>query len=348
MREDRSTFAFTGSGEDLRRHLRRDRLVNLLLGGLYTPVVRRRQARYLASNTALDGTSVQWTDVPRSRLPALLLLLLFVGLRVAGEFGEGPPMPLVIAGGVLMLPYLWAVSAARSLDALSWRGMHLRFTATWPAIYRASWPLFALGLPWAVAQPWVTAKLQGAAPDLRWLWPISAVALVAYPLLVRQGYEWHRLRVSAATVDGHAVRSPTGFGPYLRQWLATTALVLVTAVAPVLLLRHLLGIALTPADPNDVASLAVPLVAAMIAFLLSTPARAWHEARMFRLWWDGARVGGLARIECRLDAAAFTRLRTPATARALLTLGRSRSEAAVAAWRMKLDSLTVGLEGPPR
>lgn len=343
-----AAFGFTGSGEDLRRHLRRDRLVNLALGGLYTPVVSRRESRYLAAHTTLDGAPVTWTDVRRSRWPALLLLLLFVALRVAGEFGMGPPMPLVIAGGVLMLPYLWGVSASRSIDSLSWRGLRCHFTAGWGAVYRASWPLLLVGLAWAAAQPWVMDHLQDATPDVRWLAPIAAIVALVYPLLVRQGYEWQRLRLSSLSVGGHAAVARLRFGPYLRQWLATTGLVLVTAVAPLLLLRHLLGIPFTPADPDDLSSLAVPLVAAALAFLLSTPARAWHEARMFRLCWDEVRFEGLARIHCRLDAGEFLRLRTAGVLQALTTLGRSRSEAAVAAWRTKLASLSVALEDAAR
>ena len=335
---------FTGTGNDLRRHLRRDRLVNLLLGGLYTSIVGRKQARYLAAHTTLDNTPLTWSEARRSRWPAGLLLMLFIVLRVAEEFGHGPPVPAVIAAGVLLLPFLWGVAAARRIDALGWRGLRCRFTATWPRIYRASWPLFVVGLPWAAAQPWVTASVQDSVPQASWFVPLAAVAALAYPLLVRQGYEWHRLRWNAVSIGGHALRSDPGFGPYLRLWLATTGLVLLSAVAPVLLLRHAVGVPFTPASPDDPASVVVPLVGAAIAFVLSTPARAWHEARMFGLWWDGGQVEGLARIACRLDAGAFVRLRTIALVQALASLGRSRSEAAIASWRTKLDSLAIQLD----
>jgi hypothetical protein len=117
--------------------------------------------------------------------------------------------------------------------------------------------------------------------------------------------------------------------------------VLVTALLPLLLLRlAVFGSATLQGLPEGAAAAAYA-ASLVLAILLSTPARAWHEARVFALSWNGVRVGERVRVTCTLDALAFARLRTIDTWRTLSSLGRHRAQAVVNAHEAKLAALQV-------
>src|SRR4051812_12378387 len=327
-------LAFTGSSAELRRHGRRDFLINLVLGGLYTSVARRHAADYLATHTTIDGTPLALVPVRKSRWPAILLVAAFLAARIANEIGHGPPLPLVIAAGVLLLPYLWGVVAMRSLGAIRWGELQVALGASWGEIYAASWPLLALGAAWVAAEPQVAAAVNAAgAPDPRWLLAAAAVAVFAFPLLPLQAFHLRRLRFTRTRIGGCEVAWSARFGPYLRLWCATAVAVLVTAVAPVLLLRYALLGSMTLDGLPPERALVIYAAAFVLMLLLAAPARAWYEARVFVLSWNGLRVGAQARVACALDVRAFVAMRSADALRTFCTFGLRRPEAVVKAYR---------------
>jgi uncharacterized membrane protein YjgN (DUF898 family) len=338
------SVAFTGRADDVRARWRRDLWINLVLGGLYTPVARRHVAHYLASRTSVDGDPLETVPVRKSPWPAIVLVVLYIAARVAQEFGHGPPLPLVVIAGVVLLPYVWGVAVARSVDALRWRGMDFRFAPGWARIYRESWPLLLLGCAWA---PW--APLVADVADRPDAMRIDATALslivvgvvLALALLVRLGFQWQRLRIGGTRVGGHPVQWDGRFSDYVRIWAATLAAVALTAVLPVVLLRYaLLGsFTLQGLDP-DRAALAWA-AGILLVWILSVPARAWHAARMFRFAWSGLCVGSIARVDCTLDVRRHARLRAVDGWRTLFTAGAYRPEAVLQEHRAKLASLRV-------
>lgn len=328
-------LAFTGSADDLRRHTRRDRIVNLLLTGLYTSIVRRRTAQYLAAHTTLDGSPIERVAVRKSRWPAILLVIAFLAARVANELGAGPPLPLVIVAGVLMLPYLWASVAARELAGWRWRDAQLAFTATWRETYAASWPLLVLGGAWALVQPQVAD-----AGTVQAAW-VAAGVLVAFPLVAVLAFNYRKLRFTRTCAGSLPVRWNAQLASYLRLWAVTAVAILMTAVAPVLLLRHALFGPLTLEGPGAVQGWIIYSVALLLVVLLAAPARAWYEARVFALSWDGLRVGDAVQVTCTLDVRAFVRLRTRGTWAAVLTCGVAGGGTAVRVHRAKIASLHV-------
>jgi uncharacterized membrane protein YjgN (DUF898 family) len=349
----RLAIAFTGSGADLRRQGRRDLLINIVLGGLYTPVARRHAAQYLLRHTSIAGTALALVPVPHSRWPAILLAAAVIALRVANEFGRGPPLPFVIAGGVLLLPFFWRTVAAREIEAVRWRERRLVFAARWPEIYRASGPLLLLGGTWAVAQPYVEAAApQALAFDLHWIAGALATAAVALPLLACQAFSYRRLRFTRTRVGDAQVTWNARLASYLRLWIVTALAVLATAVAPVLLLRQALfgSLDLTLLAPAQ--AIAVYAGALVLALMLSAPARAWYEARLFVLCWDGVRIGDALRVACHLDVRAFVALRTADAWRTVATLGWQHPQAVVRAWELKLAALEIrsadASDGGPR
>lgn len=337
-------IAFAGAADEVRARWRRDLWINILLGGLYTPVARRHVAQYLASRTFVDGEPLQAVAVRKSPWPAIVLVVLYIAARVAQEFGHGPPLPLVVLAGVLLLPYVWGVSVARSVGALRWRGMDLRFAPGWRRLYRESWPLLLLGCAWAPLAPWVAQAADHPAtlrPDAGALALVVPGIVLAVALLLRLGFQWQRLRSTGTCVGEHAVQWDGRVADYVRIWAGTAAAVALTAVLPVLLLRHaLLGsFTLQALDPQRAALAWAAGI--LLVWILSVPSRAWHAARMVRFRWSGLRVGGIARIDCALDVRGYLRLCVANAWRTLRTAGAHRPEAVLQEHRAKLASLRV-------
>ena len=342
-------LVFAGSAEELRLHSRRDLLINVALGGLYTSIARRHRAQYLESRTTIDGTPLAHVRVAKSRWPAILLAVAFVALRLASEFGEGPPLPVLVIAGVLLVPWLWGTVTARTLAAIRWRELPLAFTARWSEIYAASWPLLVLGGAWAFLEPKVAAVADSASVDWRVYAGTAVAALIAFPLLAALAFNWRRLRFTRTRIGDFELTWTARFGAWLRLWSVTGLAVLVTAIAPVLLLRHALFGTISLQDLLRVddaragAALAVYAASLALIVLLASPARAWYEAQAFVLTWDGLRAGDRLRVECALDVRAFVRMRSADTWRTLRTLGAWRSHAVVNAWQAKLAGLRVSV-----
>lgn len=334
---------FTGSPEELRQHARRDLLINIALGGLYTSVARRNVAAYLASRTSIDGVPLVQVPRAKSPWPALVLVLAFVALRVAHQFGAGPPLPWLVAGATLLLPYLWGTVTARSIDAIGWREWRLSFQARWSEIYRASWPLLVLGFAWALAEPAVAAfaeKGPGGDPTAL-VAGAAAVALVAFPLLAALAFNFRRLRFTRTRVGERELAWPARFATYLRVCVLAALAMLATAILPVLALRIALLGSFTLQGVQTGEAVVVYAVALAAAVLLSAPARAWYEARVFALTWNGVRIGDRLRVECAIDARAYARMRTRAAWRTFLTFGARRAHGLVKAYETKLAALSV-------
>jgi uncharacterized membrane protein YjgN (DUF898 family) len=79
--------------------------------------------------------------------------------------------------------------------------------------------------------------------------------------------------------------------------------------------------------------------------LASAPARAWREARMFRLVWNTVGLGGVARFKCRLSTTRYMRLRLWNQWITVCSLGLYRPHARVREYRMRAESVTVFVKG---
>ena len=80
-------------------------------------------------------------------------------------------------------------------------------------------------------------------------------------------------------------------------------------------------------------------------FLVSAPARAYREARMFKLVWNNVGVSRIARFKCDLRARRYVLLRVKNMLLTLLTLGFFRPFAMVSEYRMKTESVTLHVKG---
>lgn len=341
----RLALAFTGTGAEFRRLWLRNLLLNVLLTGFFTPIARRRVAEFFASRTLLDGSPIESHPQPSGRKWKLLVIgVLYVASRVAADFGWGPPLPLLVIAGVLIVPYFWGSMTHARIAGTRWREVQMHWDASWAEIYCASWPLLAIGLPWAAIVSRIAPPTPGVEPDLdpQVLEVVGAAAIVAFPFLVRLAYNWRRLMVTRTRAGERTVHWDVRFGPYLRIWISTAGAVIASVLPVVALLRYaFFGSFGGPDELTGPAALLLPLGSAFVALLLSAPARAWHEARMFVLLWDGLRVGDDARFECTLRPAKFVRLRARNTLRTLATLGAHRPFGIAQEYRMKCESVAL-------
>lgn len=77
----------------------------------------------------------------------------------------------------------------------------------------------------------------------------------------------------------------------------------------------------------------------------STPARAYRQARVFRLVWNNIGVSHIARFKSRLRVRSYVFLRLRNILLTILTLGFYRPFAMVRDYRMRAESVSLHVKG---
>jgi uncharacterized membrane protein YjgN (DUF898 family) len=354
-------------------------IVNVLLSivtlGIYTPWARRRTAQYFYSHTMVAGSPLEFTAQQRKMVVGFLLLtLITIAYQLAANTAQDAAVGVLLLTAAVLSPLIWGSAMRFRLGNTRWRGVRLRFTATWKEVYIASWPLFALALVWfgvffgiQALSPELFPTLQaleeaeeGAEPAL----PSFTLAMgglltlgLALTVLcfIRLEYNYKSLLVLRAQVGTETGRWKPVYMDFVKVWLATVAVFLLCVVLVIVLIGILAGSSIAmavAAQQNDklTALMVVIIFAAIVGgmfllFLASTPARAYREARMFQLLWDNTGVSQVARFKCHLKARRYIGLRILNTLLTLLTMGLYRPFARVSEYRMKLESVTLHVKG---
>jgi uncharacterized membrane protein YjgN (DUF898 family) len=245
-------------------------------------------------------------------------------------------------------------------NATRWRGVRLQFTAGWGEVYRASSPLFVMALAWAAAVLLSAALVpQGLSPAAhrRALAPVLLAAsggalLVSLWCLMRLEYNYKSLMVLRGRIGGQPGRWKPVFGDFVRIWLATLSVFLLTVLVIAALFAVALGgsFALLPKLRGMgmlaiLVGIAIGLASVLLLFLASAPARAYREARIFQLVWNNIGVSQVARFRCGLQARRYVGLRIRNVLLTILSLGFFRPFAVVSEYRMKSESVTLHVKG---
>jgi uncharacterized membrane protein YjgN (DUF898 family) len=352
------SVTFAGSGRDFARIWR----ANVLLGW-YSQRVHRRAVRYFIENTRVAGHPLEYLDTPtRSALGFPVVVVLLLALFIAVDTGQMLAMTALLFLGLALLPYRWGLTWRNRVQSVRWRTMRPRFVANWTEIYGASSPLVVVGLAWSACLVLVRHLLAPEAgiarsftPDRPWLLPMGILGLALiigmaaaarldfnYQMLaarrLRVGSHWGQWKAQAREVDA------IWFGTL--AWLLGGLLIAALLVAAIIAAGQGLFGALEP--PRSVRTffvLGITLLGVLLVALASAPARAWREARMFRLIWNTVGLGGVARFKCRLSAHRYMRLRLWNQWITLCTLGIYRPYARVREYRMRVESVTVFVKG---
>ncbi len=359
-------LSFSGSGGEFFRVW----LVNLLLSivtlGLYTPFARRRTAQYFYSHTDVAGSPLEFTAPQRKMVFGFLLLVaLYMAFKLAADTGQEKAVSVLLLAGAALSPYLWASAMRFRLGATRWRGVRPQFVATWTEVYKASWPVFAIALAWMAmllalslfgGRP-AAAKGSAAAAQVASLsaWALLPVLLglvLTVLCIIRLEFNYKSLLVRRTRIGSQTGRWKPVYGDFVRIWLTTLA-VFIASAAVIGGLFLLAFFAWAGALRNlgewglgNIILIVLVMVAAVFAvFLASAPARAFREARMFRLVWNNVGAGNIARFKSDLTAFDYVLLRIKNILLSLLTLGLYRPFAKVSEYRMKLESVTLHVRG---
>ncbi len=371
---DAHRLRFTGSGGEYFRVW----IVNVLLAiitlGIYTPWARRRTAQYFYSHTLVAGSPLEFTAQQRRMVVSfVLLMLLTVAYNLAVHTGQDTAVGLFLLGGAVLAPFIWASAMRFRFNATRWRGLRLHFTANWKEVYIASWPVFALAAVWfgvffglQVLSPGLADALQEVGeevidagkkslppftPALGGLLLLSLVLSVL--CFIRLEYNYKRLVVHKGQVGAERGRWKPVYLDFVKVWVATVVVFVVSVVLMLVIVGAVAMGFIGLSGPASKASLLwkllfVAIAAVMALFLLvlvSAPARAYREARMFQLLWDNIGVSQAARFKCRLKSSRYVGLRIKNMLLTLLTLGLYRPFARVSEYRMKVESVTLHVKG---
>ena len=353
---DAHPLVFTGRGGEYFRVWIVNVLLSLLTLGFYTPFARRRTAQYFYGHTFVADSPLEFTAQPRKMFFGfLLLVVVYLAFKLAADSGNDVALNLFMLAGAVLAPWLWGSAMRFRLASTRWRGVRLQFTASWREVYMAGWPVFAIAGVWvgvitavAVMVPAVRGGALGAMPRFPLAgWAVGGTVLLALMLTVlltiRLNYNYQGLLVRRARIGTQAGRWKPVFRDFVRIWAATVGVFL---LAVVVVGGLLLGVGASMAGLMGVILMVLALLASLLGLLLAlAPARAYREARMFRLVWNKVGVSDIARFKCRLRVGRYVGLRIKNILLTLLTLGFYRPFARVSEYNMKVESVTLHLKG---
>lgn len=368
---DAHPMEFTGSGGEYFRVWIVNVLLSIVTLGIYTPWARRRTAQYFYSHTLVAGSPLEFTAQQRKMVMGFVLLMLItLAYNIAANTGQDAAVGVLLLTGAVLSPLIWGSAMRFRLGATRWRGLRLQFTAHWKEVYLASWPLFALALVWfgvffgmQILSPELADVLQevedeAANPKMPSFTPaMGALLLLGLVLTVlcfiRLEYNYKSLLVLKAQVGAEKGRWKPVYMDFVKVWLATVAVFVLTVVGFSVLIGVLAGssIALFAGQSSRmglwmILVIIVSIIAGIFMLILaSAPARAYREARMFQLMWNNIGVSHVARFKCHLKSGSYVGLRIKNMLLTLLTLGLYRPFARVSEYRMKCESVTLHVKG---
>ncbi len=186
------------------------------------------------------------------------------------------------------------------------------------------------------------------------MWGLLALTFVLTVLCaIRLEYNYRSMLVLHSRLGTEPGRWKPVYSDFVKVWLATLGVFLLTvAVMGAIVGAAFDGsLALLSGKTRGMGPwLALLFIVGIVFFgfmalLVSAPARAYREARMFQITWNQIGVSHMARFKCHLRASRFVGLRIRNLLLTLLTLGFYRPFARVNEYRMKLESVTLHVKG---
>lgn len=356
---------FSGSGGEYFRVWIVNVLLSIVTLGLYTPWARRRTARWFYDHTLIASSPLEFTAPLRKMVFSFILFaLLYLAYQIAAETGQDTMVLFFIVAAAALAPYIWGSAMRFRLASTRWRGLQLHFAAGWKDVYLASWPIFVMAALWiGINFGLETLAADLGAPPVRKarsvqfpvvsppMWGLIALGVVVSLLcIIRVEFNYKSLLVLRAGIGRQRGRWKPVYSDFVRIWGATIA-VLLAGIALILALGAgaLYTLQTLFSNARGPAMFVLILVTVLAVFLglilVSAPARAYREARMFKLIWSNVGLSQIARFKCDLKHWPFVRLRLKNLLLTLLTLGFYRPFARVSEYRMKADSVTLHVKG---
>ncbi|KAB7598088.1 DUF898 domain-containing protein, partial [Verminephrobacter sp. Larva24] len=298
----------------------------------------------------------------------------FSAYDITGTFGQNLAVASFVLAGAALAPFFWGHAVRFRLGATVWRGLHLQFAAGWREAYRASRPLRVMALLWTGLFLYMRALVPGLADSfLTWRALVLPALVLTLLCSIRLDYDSKSLLARNVWLGAGQVRWTPVYRDFVNVWLATLVLFILCMPGFVALnavltdgifdLLARLPVRMPPRTGLTwfvlldwfqetrsrawfVFTMALfGLSHFLLLMLVSAPARAYREARMFQLLWNGIGIGQAAHFKCRLSSIGFVLARVGNLLLTLLTLGLYRPLARVSEYRMKLESVTLYVKG---
>ena len=360
---------FTGTGGEYFRVWIVNVLLSIVTLGIYTPWARRRTAQYFYSHTHVAGSPLEFVAEQRRMVFGFLAFAgLYLAYQLAAETGQQLAAGILLFGFAALTPFLWASAMRFRLAATRWRGIRMAFTASWKEVYLASWPVFAIAAIWAAVffigaaiSPQPPIGVAGAERPM----PLPAETPAVFALgglglvltllcVIRLEYNYRRLLVARARIGGQVGRWKPVYMDFVKVWLAT-ALFFVIALVVVGLTFSTVTVGLGYVankwlgNNNIVVAILVGFLAFVVIivlmFLLTIPARAFREARMFQLVWNNIGLTQIVRTKTALKTGAYVWLKVKNTLLSVFTLGFYRPFAITSEYAARVGSVTLYIKG---
>jgi uncharacterized membrane protein YjgN (DUF898 family) len=335
---------FTGSGSEYFRIW----IVNLLLAivtlGLYLPFAKARRLRYMHGNTLVDGHALGFHGEGKKMLRGYLLVLAFsAAYAVAGQFS---PVAGLVALGVLMTlwPALWQTSLRFRLANTSWRGLRFRFTGSLGGAYSA---MLVSSLPALVfVAVSVAIPLFGPRPPI-WLSLLMGLSVLAMLGMVPFGFaRIKRYQHGHYQFADETSELTAGTGAFYKLWfkagLVTVLPLVALGIAMAVILPAMIGADKRTATLGEVMALTGVVILFYLALFLAV--QPYAVSRLQNLVWGSTRSPRL-QFHSNLKFSSLAWLTLKNLFLMAVTLGLYRPFAVVATNRLRLEAITIEVQG---
>ncbi|SFD79746.1 YjgN family protein [Massilia yuzhufengensis] len=323
-------LGFTGDGREYFRIWVVNLLLTLATLGIYSAWAKVRRLQYFDRNTVLAGATFDFHGNPRAVLVGRLLSVVMLA-AYHYAFGFSTTVgALVVAGLLLLFPYLMRGALRFRLGNTSYRGLRLGFDGTVGQAYLA-WlpPALVFLLPGVLLATNPGNPVLAALPlPFYLLWPLMHARIRHFQ---------HAHLLFGDQHSEYAVKARRFYRPYLVGGsLALLAVVLAGAVA---------GFAGVAGGSHRTAVVAITLATGVVfmyvAYLLVGP---YMVVRVSNLAWSHTGFPGV-RFRSTLPVRAFLALQTKNALLTVLTLGLYRPFAVVNVYRFRLAHVHIEVTG---
>ncbi|SEL30532.1 Uncharacterized membrane protein YjgN, DUF898 family [Roseateles sp. YR242] len=351
-RKRKLEIQFTGSGSEYFRIWITNLLLTVVTLGLYWPFAKARRLHYFYGNTLVDGQALSFHGDPWKMFRGHILLMVLMGCYSFA--GQVSLMGGVVAFLVLcaLWPALWRAGLQFRLYNTSWRGLRFGFEAPLKGAYLAFAPVYLPMIAVVMVSNLLKRPLDVSSQATLAVLGVSlgvalllAVALSPWTLTLIKRYQHGGYRY--AEQEGELALS--GGSVYKLALKAAGLGLLAVAVVSVVIM---VAVALSGARRGDASNpdaaswlLLLPLFTSLLIWLLMLAIiHPYFTARFQNLLWNRTSTQDLE-FTSALTARSMVKLTLKNTLLTLLTLGLYRAWATVATARLRLQGVSVTLDG---
>jgi uncharacterized membrane protein YjgN (DUF898 family) len=348
-RKRKLEIKFTGSGSEYFRIWIVNLLLTIVTASLYWPFAKARRIRYFYANTLVDGHALTFHGDPWKMFRGHVLLLVLMGTySAAGHFS---PMAGLVAFVVMaaIWPALWRAGMQFRMGNTGWRGLRFGFTGTLKGAYAPALPVWILSGAVLVAQAiggpaglMVNGKPRFGVVEQLVLVAVLGMALVMpWIIAAAKRYQHNGYRIAAQRGELHL-----GAGSVYWLCLKGAGIGLLVFLAGMLLAMGIAGVSAFLTKSQAVILVSTFVSFGLVYLLLFAMVGPFFTARFQNLLWNRTTTDDLS-FTSQLRFGPLAGLTLKNWLLTALTLGLYRPFAAVHTARMRLEAVSLTMDGDP-